>query len=111
MSLRQSYQNHKAAYIAGAVGLVLILAGIGYFTLGRSKAPKIVTATVRRGGINSAVQATGTINPLTTVSVGSYVSGTVKYIFADFDSRVESGQVLAQIDPAIYEAQLVQAQG
>ncbi len=111
MSLRQSYQNHKAAYIAGAVGLVLIVAGIVYFTIGRSKAPKIVTATVRRGDINSAVQATGTINPLTTVSVGSYVSGTVKYIFADFDSRVESGQVLAQIDPAIYEAQLVQAQG
>jgi HlyD family secretion protein len=48
---------------------------------------------------------------LTTVPVGSYVSGAVKYIFADFNSRVESGQVLAQIDPQVYQAQLVQARG
>jgi HlyD family secretion protein len=66
---------------------------------------------VRRGDITSAVQATGTINALTTVSVGSYVSGTVQYIFADFNTRVKSGQVLAQLDPAIYEAQVTQARG
>jgi multidrug resistance efflux pump len=57
------------------------------------------------------VQTTGTINPLTTVPVGSYVSGTVQYVFADFNSRVEAGQVLAQLDPEVYQAQVVQARG
>src|SRR5580658_9806973 len=111
MSLLASWQNHKTRYISGAIGLVLVVAGIVYFARGRSKDPKLVTGTVRLGDINSTVQATGTVNPLTTVSVGSYVSGTVKYIFADFNSRVKSGQVLAQIDPSIYEAQVTQAQG
>jgi len=57
------------------------------------------------------VQATGTINPLTTVPVGSSVSGTVQYILADFNTRVRAGQVLGQLDPAIYEAQVLQARG
>jgi len=57
------------------------------------------------------VQATGSINPLTTVPVGSYVSGTVKYIFADFNSRVQAGEVLAQLDPEVNEAQVTQARG
>ena len=61
--------------------------------------------------MTSVVQATGTINPLTTVPVGSYVSGTVKYIFADFNSRVQAGQVLAQLNPEIYQAQVIQARG
>jgi HlyD family secretion protein len=73
--------------------------------------PKFLTARVEQGPITSVVQATGTINPLTTVPVGSYVSGTVKYIFADFNSRVHAGQVLAQLDPEVYEAQVTQARG
>ena len=43
--------------------------------------------------------------------MGSYVSGTVKYIFADFNTRVHAGQVLAQLDPAVYQAQVIQARG
>ena len=70
-----------------------------------------VSLEVQHGGITSVVQATGTINPLTTVPVGSYVSGTVQYVFADFNSRVEAGQVLAQLDPEVYQAQVVQARG
>jgi HlyD family secretion protein len=110
MSLKESYQKHKRRYIIGAVCLVLILGGWRYFS-SRSATPKYTTASVRRGNITSAVQATGTINPLTTVPVGSYVSGTVQYIFADFNTRVKNGQVLAQLDPAIYEAQMIQARG
>ena len=72
----------------------------------RSSEVKYLTAPVRRGDIIASVQATGTINPLTTIPVGSYVSGTVEYIFADFNTRVHNGQVLAQLDPAIYEAQV-----
>lgn len=110
MSLRESYQQHKKPYIIGAIALILILGGWYYFR-GRSGSPKFTTAPVRRGDITAAVQATGTINPLTTVPVGSYVSGTVQYIFADFNTRVKNRQVLAQLDPAIYEAQVIQARG
>jgi len=110
MSLRESILLHKKTYLIGAVCLVLLLAGLYWFK-GRTKQPSYITAAIKRGDINSAVQATGTINPLTTVPVGSYVSGTVQYIFADFNTRVKSGQVLAQLDPAIYEAQVIQARG
>jgi HlyD family secretion protein len=110
MPLRDSYQKHKLAYIIGTACVVLIL-GYWYYSKTKSAEPRYTTATVRRGNITAAVQATGTINALTTVQVGSYVSGTVQYIFADFNTRVKSGQVLAQLDPAIYEAQVTQARG
>jgi HlyD family secretion protein len=99
------------------VGLFAAIAVAGVaiataWTLRRSPdPPKFLTVRVEQGAITSAVQATGTINPLTTVPVGSYVSGTVKYIFADFNSRVQAGQVLAQLDPEVYEAQVTQARG
>lgn len=110
MSLKESYQEHKKAYVIGLACVILILV-LWYVFKGGSSQPKYTTVTVRRGDITSVVQATGTINPLTTVPVGSYVSGTVQYIFADFNTRVKSGQVLAQLDPAIYEAQVTQARG
>jgi HlyD family secretion protein len=96
--------------------LIVVIAAAVAATLGmvmraRSGGAKYFTAPVKRGDITAVVQATGTINPLTTVPVGSYVSGTVLYIFADFNSRVKAGQVLAQLDPAIYEAQVIQARG
>jgi HlyD family secretion protein len=92
-----------------------VLAGLGIvagWALRRTPDPlKFLTARVEQGAITSVVQATGTINPLTTVPVGSYVSGTVKYVFADFNSRVRADQVLAQLDPEVYEAQVTQARG
>ena len=110
MWLRESFAQHKKIYPVGAVVLVLLLGGIFYYR-SRSSAPKYISAAVKRGDIHASFQATGTINPLTTVPVGSYVSGTVLYIFADFNTRVQSGQVLAQLDPAIYEAQVTTARG
>jgi HlyD family secretion protein len=110
MPLRESYAQHKKIYAFSAVSLVLLLAGIYYYRT-RSTDPKYVTAAIKRGDIHASFQATGTINPLTTVPVGSYVSGTVQYIFADFNTRVQNGQVLAQLDPAIYEAQVTTARG
>jgi HlyD family secretion protein len=110
MSLKDSYRKHRKAYFVG-VGCVILIFGYWFYAQAKSKDPKFTTLVVRRGDITSAVQATGTINALTTVSVGSYVSGTVQYIFADFNTRVKSGQVLAQLDPAIYEAQVTQARG
>jgi HlyD family secretion protein len=63
---------------------------------------------VERGEINLVVTATGTINPVINVLVGSQVSGTIKALYADFNSQVKEGQVIAQIDPAIFEAQVEQ---
>ncbi len=110
MHIREYYQQHKKLVALLAIALVALVT-LGMVMRARSGEPKYLTATVQRGDITAVVQATGTINPLTTVPVGSYVSGTVKYIFADFNTRVHAGQVLAQLDPAIYEAQVMQARG
>lgn len=110
MAIQDYYQKHKKLVTLAAIGFVALLT-LGMIMRSRSGNAKYLTAKVQRGDITAVVQATGTINPLTTVPVGSYVSGTVKYIFADFNSRVHAGQVLAQLDPAIYEAQVIQARG
>src|SRR5438067_757190 len=69
------------------------------------------TATVTRGAITQAVTATGTLNPVVNVQVGSQVSGNIQKLFADFNSQVKSGQVVAQIDPALFQATVTQAEG
>src|SRR2546426_2276203 len=69
------------------------------------------TATVTRGPITQAVTATGTLNPVVNVQVGSQVSGNIAKLFADFNSQVKAGEVVAQIDPAIFQATVTQAEG
>jgi HlyD family secretion protein len=98
--------------LATTLGVVVLVGGGGWLVVrSRPAEIKYTKANVRRGSITSVVQATGTINALTTVPVGSFISGTVQYIFADFNTRVHAGQVLAQLDPAFYEAQYVTAKG
>ena len=110
MLSREYLQSHRKLIVLVGIGLVVLLT-VGMVMRARSGEARYLTTTVQHGDITAVVQATGTINPLTTVPVGSYVSGTVQYIFADFNSRVHAGQVLAQLDPAIYEAQVIQARG
>src|SRR5438132_1084459 len=69
------------------------------------------TTAVSRGAITQAVTATGTLNPVVNVQVGSQVSGNVAKLFADFNSQVKAGQVVAQIDPALFQATVTQAEG
>src|SRR6266567_1779281 len=69
------------------------------------------TATVTRGSITQAVTATGTLNPVVNVQVGSQVSGNIAKLFVDFNSQVKAGQVVAQIDPALFQATVTQAEG
>lgn len=64
------------------------------------------TAKLERGTVETDVTATGTVQAVTTVQVGSQVSGTVSWLGADYKSRVKSGQVIAKLDPAIFQAQL-----
>src|SRR5205814_5345942 len=69
------------------------------------------TAIVTRGAITQAVTATGTLNPVVNVQVGSQVSGNIAKLFVDFNSQVKAGQVVAQIDPALFQATVTQAEG
>src|SRR6201997_3653029 len=69
------------------------------------------TTTITRGPITQAVTATGTLNPVVNVQVGSQVSGNLAKLFVDFNSQVKAGQVVAQIDPALFQATVTQAEG
>lgn len=69
-----------------------------------------ITAAVERGEIARVVVATGTVNPVTTVQVGTYVSGPIKELFVDFNSAVKKGQRLAQIDPRTFSVKVKQAE-
>ena len=69
------------------------------------------TVAVTRGPITQAVTATGTLNPVQNVQVGSQVSGNIQELFADFNSIVKAGQVIAQIDPVVFQANVNQAKG
>ena len=69
------------------------------------------TATVTKGSITQLVTATGTLNPVTNVQVGSQVSGNIQKLFADFNSEVKAGQTVAQIDPMLFQAAVTQAEG
>jgi HlyD family secretion protein len=75
----------------------------------RSRAPSYVTAVVDRGEILDTVGATGTLQAVTTVQVGSQVSGIILSLSADFNSQVRKGQVVARLDPSLFEARLGQA--
>jgi HlyD family secretion protein len=104
--------NRKKKYIIPIV-ILFIVASIGgvlvYRFIGQKGSnQKFRTMKVERGEISSIVTATGTINPVITVLVGSQASGTIKALYADFNSRVKEGGVIAQIDPAIFEAQVEQ---
>ena len=98
----------KAVLIALAVILTLGLVS-GLVIWNRSNGIKYKTEKVTRGDIQAGVTATGTVNAVTTVLVGTQVSGTLKAIYVDFNSPVKKDQLLALIDPASFEAQLDQA--
>jgi len=90
---------------AVGVGLVLLVA----FGLHRNSQAQHFTAKVERGDIDDVVEATGTINPIVTVLVGSQVSGSIAKLYADFNSYVHKGEVIALIDPALFEGALLGA--
>lgn len=73
--------------------------------------PKYELKQVEKREIIETVEASGTINPVKTVSIGSQVSGMIKEIYVDFNSQVKQGQLLAQIDPSLFQAQVDKARG
>src|SRR5262249_14708314 len=92
------------------VGIVARVGASGYFQAqGRGSVPKYRTAAVERGPLTVAISATGTVNAVITVQVGSQVSGQIKELLADFNTRVERGQVIARLDPELFQARVDQA--
>jgi HlyD family secretion protein len=96
------------------IGVIIVALLIILFVVRRctqSSASGYQTATVTRGPITQLVTATGTLNPVVNVQVGSQVSGNIQKLFADFNSEVKAGQVVAQIDPMLFQAAVTQAEG
>lgn len=90
-------------WFATPVATALDLPWLGGFA-GESKGPRLRTAIADRGAITAAVSATGTVNPVVTVQVGSQLSGQIRELTADFNSRVTAGQAVAQLDTRLIEA-------
>src|SRR6185437_13541316 len=101
--------SNKKYLMIGAGGLVLLAAAAYYFWGGNSPA-QYLTARVDRGSLRNTVTATGTLQAVTTVQVGSQASGTISALYADYNSVVKKGQVIAQLDPSVSKAQVEQAQ-
>ena len=87
-------------------------AGLGWY-LNRPSggAPEYETDLVSRGELTQKVTASGQLNPVVKVEVGSQISGIIQKLSVDFNSPVKQGEIIAQLDPATYEANLLQAQG
>jgi HlyD family secretion protein len=99
----------KKIGIAAAIVAVLVILAILAFGR-KGDGPEFRTDPVTRGDIQQTVTATGTVNAVTNVQVGTQVSGTIKTLYVDFNSRVKKGQLIAQIDPSTFESQVQQAQ-
>ncbi|MEE9279260.1 MAG: efflux RND transporter periplasmic adaptor subunit [Myxococcota bacterium] len=101
MSRRSAYAFASGAFLVAALGWVVFLL--------RDPSAAYITVPVERGSIEATVTAMGTLNPVRTVEVGTYVSGRIERIDVDFNSRVSKGQVIAKIDPATYTVKVHQA--
>jgi HlyD family secretion protein len=99
----------KKIIIGIAIVGVMLAAGAFFFFNNKENGPKFRTEKVAKGDIKATVTATGTMNAVVTVLVGTQVSGTIKILYVDFNSPVKKGQILAQIDPATFQAQVEQA--
>lgn len=95
--------------IIAVVAFIAVGTGLFFAFHSDKNSPKFITEKITRGNVKSTVSATGTVNAVTTVQVGTQVSGTIKQLFVDYNSPVKKGQLLAQIDPAVFEAQVGQA--
>jgi HlyD family secretion protein len=101
---------NKKLWVAGGVAAALLLAGLAWWQFGGDdNQPAFRIAKLERGSLVAAVSATGTLNPVTSVQVGSQVSGQIKEIFVDFNSPVKQNQVIARIDPEAFALRVNQA--
>jgi len=109
--MQQKVRSRSPQIIAGALVLALA-AGAAWWWQARqaAQAPQYRMAAIERGSLAASVSASGQVMPVTQVSVGSQVSGQIRELYADFNSEVKAGQLIAQIDPQLIEFQVRQAQ-
>src|SRR3990172_7456946 len=106
----KSFWARRRSLVVAAI-LILLVGGIAFWILrGRVPAADFIPEPVARGSIRNEVNATGTVQALLTVLVGSQVSGQVESLYADFNSVVKRGQVLAKLDARRYQAAVTDAQ-
>ena len=98
----------KKLLLGGGFMAAIVFAGL-YFWNSEASTPQYMTARIERGNLRNTVTATGTLQAVTTVQVGSQASGTISALYADFNSVVKKGQVVAQLDPSTAKAQVAQA--
>jgi HlyD family secretion protein len=103
-------RGRRRLLVIAVVAIAAAGVGVGAYYATRTPAlPQVTTTAISRGPVTKIVATTGTVQPVTSVSVGSQVSGTVSWLGADFNSIVTKGQIIARLDPAMLEAQVAQA--
>ena len=99
----------KRLWLSIAAIVLAVAAGIYYYRSDvAAETPTLDTAEVTQGDVVATVEATGTLEAVTTVEVGTQVSGTIKTLGADFNTQVRRGQVIAQLDPSLFDTQVAQ---
>ncbi len=102
--------KNKIVIVLILIVMVVLLCGVSVF-LNKTKRSSYVTVPAKKDTIVEVVEASGTVNPVNTVDIGSQVSGMIKEIYVDYNSKVTKGQLLAQIDPSLFQAQVDKARG
>jgi len=103
-------------WLRRSAAVVILTVGVGYgasyyLAHAPNDLPEYETATISRGELAQVVTASGQLDPVLKVDVGSQISGNIQQLLADFNSPVKERQIIAQLDPAIYEANVIQAEG
>ncbi|HXW41514.1 MAG TPA: efflux RND transporter periplasmic adaptor subunit [Xanthobacteraceae bacterium] len=94
-----------------ALLVLAVAAGLAWWSMQRAAPVQYVAVPVARGAVTHVVTATGTVNPVLTIIVGTYVSGVIQNLYCDYNTQVRAGQVCAKIDPRPYQATLDQYAG
>ena len=98
-------------FIISLITAIVAILVVLMIIISKNKGPSYETRIVKKETITETVEASGTINPVQTVNIGTQVSGTLSAIYVDYNSKVTKGQLLAELDPSLFQAQVDKAQG
>src|SRR5437879_1710832 len=110
MSEKRKLRWPKRLLVVVLLASALVVGG-WYYQVSTRQILGYQTSTISRGQLMQMVTASGQLNPVVKVEVGSQISGMIQKLLVDFNSEVKEGQIIAQIDPAAYEANFIQAEG
>jgi multidrug efflux pump subunit AcrA (membrane-fusion protein) len=99
-------RKSRGKFVIVALVLLATISGVTYWALGRNKTSQstLIKGKIDRGSIRISVNATGTLEAVRTVQVGSQISGQIAKLHADYNSMVKQGQLLAEIDPRTFQS-------